>query len=103
MRTIKPYSSYVDSGCEWLGSVPSHWKVQRIKHVFTETENRSESGLEDLLSVSQYTGVTKKSDKIKVGDLLTNAESLAGYKIVNKGELVINIMLAWNGSLGISS
>lgn len=34
---------------------------------------------------------------------MTNAESLEGYKIVRKNDLVSNIMLAWNGSLGFSA
>ncbi len=33
---------------------------------------------------------------------MTNATTLVGYKIVEEGDLIINIMLAWNGSLGIS-
>ena len=34
--------------------------------------------------------------------MLTNAVTLDGYKKVKKDDLVINIMLAWNGSLGVS-
>ena len=30
------------------------------------------------------------------------AESLKGYKRVEIGDLVVNIMLAWNGGLGVS-
>lgn len=26
----KPYSKYKDSGVEWLGKIPSHWKVSRV-------------------------------------------------------------------------
>ncbi|WP_394166588.1 restriction endonuclease subunit S [Photobacterium piscicola] len=26
------YSEYKDSGVEWLGEIPSHWKVKKIKH-----------------------------------------------------------------------
>ena len=102
MENIKPYSKYKPSGISWLGDVPEHWNIKRIKYVFKEQDKRSEIGSEDLLSVSHYTGVTKKSDKVVNGDFMTNAKTLVGYKIVEKGDLVINIMLAWNGSLGIS-
>ncbi len=37
------------------------------------------------------------------GELVTNAVSLVGYKRVLPGDLVVNIMLAWNGSLGVSA
>lgn len=87
----------------WLGEFPSHWEVLRIKNLFQEMENRSETGSEELLSVSHYTGVTLKRESLEnEDDHLTNAESLVGYKLVSKNDLVINIMLAWNGSLGIS-
>jgi type I restriction enzyme S subunit len=46
---------------EWLGEIPEHWEVKRIKYLFNEINERSEDGDEDLLSVSQYTGVTKKA------------------------------------------
>lgn len=87
----------------WLGEFPSHWQVLRIKNLFQEVDSRSETGSEELLSVSHYTGVTLKRESLEnEDDQLTNAESLVGYKLVQQGDLVINIMLAWNGSLGIS-
>ena len=99
---MKRYEKYKDSGVDWIGEIPESWKVRRIKTLFKEINERSFNGSEDLLSVSQYTGVTRKSDKVEEGDLLTNASTLEGYKIVKKGDLVSNIMLAWNGSLGFS-
>ncbi|MCL1670779.1 restriction endonuclease subunit S [Elizabethkingia ursingii] len=99
---MKRYNNYKGSGLDWIGEIPEEWKIQRIKTLFKEINERSFDGSEDLLSVSQYTGVTKKSDKIGDGDLLTNASTLEGYKIVSKDDLVSNIMLAWNGSLGFS-
>lgn len=102
MKKFDKYPKYKNSGIAWLGEIPEHWEVRRIKYLFTEMDSRSIEGKEELLSVSQYTGVTKKSDKISEGKLLSNAKSLVGYKVVKNGDLVINIMLAWNGSLGIS-
>ncbi len=31
MTAIKPYPAYKDSGVEWLGEVPKHWEVRRLK------------------------------------------------------------------------
>lgn len=31
-RSWKPYPAYRDSGVEWLGRVPNHWHVKRLKH-----------------------------------------------------------------------
>ena len=55
----------------------------------------SENGSENLLSVSQYDGVTQAKNE-------SRSESLKGYKKVAKDNLVINIMLAWMGGLGVS-
>lgn len=35
----KPYPSYKPSGVEWLGDVPEHWTVQRIKHSMLNCKN----------------------------------------------------------------
>ncbi|MCT3662023.1 restriction endonuclease subunit S [Elizabethkingia anophelis] len=87
----------------YLKYFPEHWEVTRIKNVFEEIDERSEDGTEELLSVSHYTGVTLKRDSLEnEDDFLTNAKTLEGYKKVTKGDLVSNIMLAWNGSMGIS-
>lgn len=87
----------------WLAKAPEHWETLRIKNIFTEIDDRSETGTEELLSVSHYTGVTKKRDNLEnETDFISNAKTLVGYKKVAENDLVSNIMLAWNGSLGIS-
>jgi len=87
----------------WLANAPEHWDTLRIKNIFAEIDERSETGEEELLSVSHYTGITKKRDSLEnETDFISNAKTLVGYKKVAKSDLVSNIMLAWNGSLGIS-
>lgn len=95
------YDSYKDSSVEWLGEIPSDWSLMRFKYIFKEINDKSETGAEELLSVSQYTGVTKRANNVST-EILTNAESLEGYKKVKQNQLVSNIMLAWNGSLAFS-
>jgi type I restriction enzyme S subunit len=88
-----------DSGVEWLGEVPAHWRVVRNKAVFAELDVRSETGDGELLSVSHLTGVTRRSEK-NVNMIM--AESLEGYKCCSPGDLVINTMWGWMGALGVS-
>ncbi len=102
MSNLKPYPHYKPSGVKWLGDVPAHWDVQRLKYLLQERDIRSADGSEQLLSVSQYTGVTQRK-RVDGGDNPdTRAESLIGYKCVEHNDLVVNIMLAWNGSMGVS-
>ncbi len=31
---MKKYDNYKDSGIEWIGEIPEHWEIQRLKHAF---------------------------------------------------------------------
>ena len=99
---LQPYAEYKPSGQEWLGAIPRHWELRRTKFILCEVDSRTSTGKDQLLRVSQYTGVTERrsADGTDVPD--TRAASLVGYKRVKPNDLVINIMLAWNGSLGVS-
>ncbi|HSW64103.1 MAG TPA: restriction endonuclease subunit S [Dissulfurispiraceae bacterium] len=99
---LKPYPTYRPAEGKWLGEIPSHWTVRRMKYVVRETDSRSSSGKEQLLRISQYTGVTQRSRADGLDEPDTRADSLVGYKRVEPNDLVINIMLAWNGSMGVS-
>ncbi len=100
---MKTYPKYKDSGVPWLGEVPEHWEIIRTKYILKEQDARSHDGREQLLSVSQYTGVSPKRNIDNSDVFDSRATSLVGYKLVQRNELVVNIMLAWNGSLGVSS
>lgn len=60
---LPKYPAYKDSGVEWLGAVPEHWEVEKGIRYFYETESRSTTGDEELLSVSHLTGVTPRREK----------------------------------------
>lgn len=99
-RGLDPSVRLKPSGIPWLGEIPEHWEVRRAKFLLTEVDVRSTTGDEQLLSVSQYSGVTPKVSDDRVG--MRRAETLIGYKVVLSGQLVVNIMIAWNGSLAIT-
>lgn len=88
-----------DSGITWLGEIPAHWKIERAKWLFVERDVRSESGDEELLSVSHLTGVTSRTEK-SVNMFM--AESMAGHKRCEAGDLVINTLWAWMGAMGVA-
>jgi len=88
-----------DSGIEWLGQVPEHWRTERARWLFRERNDRSEDGTEELLSISHLTGVTSRTEK-NVNMFL--AETLSGYKRCVAGDLAVNTLWAWMGAMGIS-
>lgn len=99
---LRPYPAVKDFCMPWLGKVPAHWEVRRLKYLLRERDARSTTGAEQLLRVSQYTGVTERNRTDGGDEADTRAASLVGYKLVTRGDLVVNIMLAWNGSMGVS-
>jgi type I restriction enzyme S subunit len=102
-ENLIPYSKYIDSNISWIDDIPESWSIVRNRVFLKEINIPSILGDEELLTVSQYTGITKRRDRLTdETDLLTTAKTLEGYKIVEKEAMVMNIMLAWNGSLGIS-
>ena len=82
-----------------FNEMPSHWQYIRLKNILKEKDIRSTTGEEELLSLSKYKGVIPKKQLKERAGL---AESLVGYKIVGKGDLVLNKMQASNGLVGIS-
>ncbi len=99
-KGLNPDVPMKDSGIPWIGMIPEHWEVKRIKSFLTESKEKTSSKDATLLSLSQYTGISLKSEANKVG--MFEAESTEGYNIVKKGQFVMNIMLAWNGSYAVS-
>lgn len=98
-KGLDPTVPMKDSGFEWIGEIPAHWKIQRGKALFKETEARSADGSEELLTVSQYTGITPRSQK---NVTMFEALSLEGYKICEIGDIAANTMWLWAGAIGVS-
>jgi len=98
-RGLDPPAPLRDSGIPWLGEIPAHWEIERARWLFRERDHRSETGEEELLTVSHLTGVTPRSEK----DVnMFEAETTEGYKICLSGDLVINTLWAWMGAMGVS-
>lgn len=80
-------------------SYPESWDRIKCGRLFREITDRSETGNEELLSVSHITGITPRSQK---NVTMFQAESLIGYKVCHKGDIVANTMWTWQGAIGVS-
>ncbi len=98
-RGLDPNVRLKPSGVEWLGDVPDIWEVRPAKYFYREIDDRSETGEEELLSVSHITGVTPRSQK---NITMFMASSYVGHKVCKPGDLVINTMWAWMAALGVA-
>ena len=91
---LRPYSEYQDSGVPWLGRVPAHWEVMRCKYLFREVDERSKTGEETHLSMSQQHGLipSKELDGRRL-----HSESYVGGKLCQTNDLVLNRLKAHLG------
>ncbi|MDX9974309.1 MAG: restriction endonuclease subunit S [FCB group bacterium] len=99
-RGLDPNVPLKDSGIEWLGKIPAHWETLRAKYVFREIDDRSATGSETLLSMSQKLGLVP-SYRIEERRLLS--VSYAGAKLCQKDDLVLNRLKAHLGVFALAS
>ena len=99
MTPAMGYTEMKDSGIEWVGEIPKEWKVTRMK---TLLQNVSEKNHPDstVLSLYRDLGVVPKNSRDDNHNV--TSEDTSNYKFVRCGDLVINKMKAWQGSLAVS-
>lgn len=99
-KGLDPDVPMKDSGIEWIGKIPEGWEVVKNKILFKNASIKGH-GEDEVLSLYRDFGVVPKlsrDDNHNVTSLDTDS-----YKYVEKGDLVINKMKAWSGSLAISN
>jgi len=87
-------------GPEWLGRIPARWKTVRIAELFCETVRPADPEL-PVLAVSIHDGVSDK--ELEDGDrarMVNLSEDRTKYQRVQPGDLVYNMMRAWQGAFG---
>jgi type I restriction enzyme S subunit len=96
---VTPSSEGTATGNPWFPVVPKGWRPHRMRHLFRFTKRQGMPEL-DVLSVYREFGVILKSSRDD--NINKTPEDLSSYQLVEPGDLVINKMKAWQGSLGIS-
>lgn len=98
-KGLNPDVPMKDSGVEWIGEIPEDWKVIRVKNLLNERKERSLTGEEEPLSMSQKVGLVPT----KILDMIPNmASSFVGAKIVYINDLVFNKLKAHLGVFSVS-
>ncbi|MDP1595378.1 MAG: restriction endonuclease subunit S [Methylotenera sp.] len=96
---LKPYPSYKDSRVAWLGDVPENWGTHRLRWMFQRKKETNRPDAE-LLSVYRDYGVIPKSSRDD--NFNKPSDDLSAYQFVERGDLVLNKMKTWQGSIAIS-
>ena len=92
MSHYKPYPACKDSGVEWIGEVPEHWEVKRLKYSATINDEAlpetTDPALEmiyvDISSVNEIEGIVANEEMI-----FENAPSRA-RRIVRDGDTIVS-------------
>ena len=99
-KGLDPNAPMKDSGIEWLGEVPAHWDVRRLGTLFKEVADEGFDGL-PILSVSIHDGVSDRElNDEELDRKVTRSDDLSKYRRVEPGDLVYNMMRAWQGGFG---
>lgn len=96
---LYPADKQKQTGNKWFPVVPEHWERVRLRFLFRATKRQGWPDL-DVLSVYRDYGVILKSSRND--NINKTPEDLSSYQLVETGDLVINKMKAWQGSLGIA-
>lgn len=98
-KGLDPDVEMRDSGIAWVGDIPAHWLVEKVKFHLQRNEPRN-PGDKQVLSVYREYGVIPKDSRDDNHNV--TSEDTSNYKYVVPGNLVINKMKAWQGSMGVS-
>lgn len=97
-KGLAPYVGMKDSGVEWIGKIPSNWTTKSIKYVMQESKERTATGTEEMLSVTQKYGIIKSSD----ATISNPSTSTEDWRIVHIGDIVFNKYKAHSGVFFVS-
>lgn len=91
MRGLDPDVRLKDSGVGWLGKVPEHWMVRRIK--FVATVNPSKSELDNLPADSGATFLPMEAveewGELDLSRTIPVSEGKSGYTYMGDGDVIV--------------
>ncbi|MDF2849741.1 MAG: hypothetical protein K0S31_426 [Sphingobacterium multivorum] len=87
-----------DSGIDWIGEIPKHWEIKRLKYIFSILKRIAGREGYDVLSITQK-GIKVKDVKSGEGQL---AMDYSKYQLAYKGEFAMNHMDLLTGWVDIS-
>lgn len=97
---VKGYPLYKDSNYEWDSKIPTSWQETRVKNIFNlVTDLAPDDNNFELLSLFASIGVKPRKDMEQRGNKSVTTD---GYWMVKKGDIIVNKLLAWMGSIGLS-
>ena len=96
------YQEIRDSKIDWIGKIPSHWNIDKIKYIFFQRKEKNNPiQTDNILSLTIQQGVIPISEKNSGGN--KPKDDLSKYNLTYEGDIVMNSMNVIVGSVGISN
>ena len=89
-----------DSGIEWIGKTPEHWKIKRGKFFLKQIRRPICNDDDDIVTCFRDGEVTLRKNRRTEGFTMADKEN--GYQGIEPGDLVVHGMDGFAGAIGIS-
>lgn len=95
---MKKYNNYTDSGIEWIGAVPEHWRIDKLNRIFqintgftpsTGNNEFYENGEHDWITIRDLDGKFVSESKTKLTDI-----AVKGKTKIPEGALLYSFKLS---------
>ena len=96
---MKRYEAYKSCNIPWIKQIPDHWISQRGKNLYKK-EQRAVKDTDEVVTCFRDGRVTLRKNRRTTG--FTEALNEFGYQGIRKGDLVIHVMDAFAGAIGVS-
>lgn len=98
-KGLNAHAEKKDSGIQWIGQMPAHWKTIRGKYTlkYLQKPVREDDG---VITCFRDGEVTLRSNRREDGFTLSDKE--IGYQGIDVGDLVVHGMDGFAGAIGIS-
>ena len=100
-KGLNPDVPMKDSGIDWIGEIPEHWKLEPIKYCFgRRSEKNNPVKTKERLSLSIDKGVTLYAEKTTNLDRFK--DDFTQYQLAYPNDIVLNCMNMIVGAVGLS-
>jgi len=100
-KGLNPDVPMKDSGIDWIGEMPVHWKLEPLKYCFgRRSEKNNPVKTKERLSLSIDKGVTLYAEKTTNLDRFK--DDFTQYQLAYPNDIVLNCMNMIVGAVGIS-
>lgn len=98
-KGLNPNIATKNSGIEWVGKVPEHWRCIRGKYILKYVQKPTKE-TDGVITCFRDGEVTLRSNRREDG--FTMADKEIGYQGIDIGDLVVHGMDGFAGAIGIS-